>query len=51
MTATDMAAWADILRARYGIIWPISLITEPEELEEMLEDPLNPNNFIPFQLT
>jgi hypothetical protein len=25
-----MAAWANILRRRYGIIWPISLISDDD---------------------
>lgn len=31
MTATDMAAWGDLLRKKYGIIWPVELICDTEE--------------------
>jgi hypothetical protein len=29
-----MAAWANILRRRYGIIWPISLISDGDDHED-----------------
>lgn len=38
MTAKDMGTWADKLRAKYGILWPISLVSDDEnDLDDNLE--------------
>lgn len=48
MTTHDMTAWANTLRDKYGILWPVSLTLDPEDFEEVLEAPQDPTNAIPF---